>query len=61
MSKGLSGFPFLNAGWDSTLPDCNSTFLQDGDTIIYAAHCERAGFATIGFGECRGTVVPAQS
>jgi fumarylacetoacetase len=35
------------------------TFLQDGDTIVYTAHCERPGFARIGFGECRGTVVPA--
>jgi fumarylacetoacetase len=32
------------------------TFLQDGDTVVYTAHCERAGFARIGFGECRGTI-----
>ena len=34
-------------------------FLQDGDTIVLRAHCERAGFRRIGFGECRGTVLPA--
>jgi fumarylacetoacetase len=34
-------------------------FLEDGDTVIMRAHCAREGFATIGFGECRGTVAPA--
>jgi fumarylacetoacetase len=32
------------------------TFLLDGDTVFLRAHCERAGFASIGFGECMGTV-----
>jgi fumarylacetoacetase len=36
------------------------TFLQDGDTVILRAHCEREGFRRIGFGECRGTVVAAR-
>lgn len=35
------------------------TFLQDGDTVILKARCERAGARSIGFGECRGTVLPA--
>ncbi|MEZ5608511.1 MAG: fumarylacetoacetase [Burkholderiaceae bacterium] len=34
-------------------------FLQDGDTIILRGWCEKAGAARIGFGECRGTVLPA--
>jgi len=34
------------------------TFLQDGDSIILKGYCERAGFRRIGFGECRGTVLP---
>jgi fumarylacetoacetase len=34
-------------------------FLEDGDTVIMRAQCRREGFATIGFGECRGTVLPA--
>jgi fumarylacetoacetase len=34
-------------------------FLEDGDTVIMRAHCARKGFASIGFGECRGTVAPA--
>lgn len=32
------------------------TFLEDGDEIILTASCEREGYATIGFGECRGQV-----
>ncbi len=35
------------------------TFLEDGDSVILRASCQRAGFARIGFGECRGTVLPA--
>ncbi|HSD27621.1 MAG TPA: fumarylacetoacetase, partial [Vicinamibacteria bacterium] len=34
-------------------------FLEDGDEVILRGHCEREGFAPIGFGECRGEVVGA--
>ena len=34
--------------------------LQDGDTITVRAWGEREGFARIGFGDCRGTVLPAR-
>jgi fumarylacetoacetase len=34
-------------------------FLEDGDEVIFRAHCRREGFAPIGFGECRGRVLPA--
>ena len=34
-------------------------FLQDGDTVILRGWCEKPGAARIGFGECRGTVLPA--
>ena len=33
--------------------------IEDGDTVIMRAHCRRDGFATIGFGECRGMIEPA--
>ena len=33
--------------------------LEDGDTVIMHARCQRDGFAPIGFGECRGTIAPA--
>lgn len=35
------------------------TFLEDGDTVILKAWCEREGWRRVGFGECRGTVAPA--
>jgi len=35
-------------------------FLEDGDEVIFRGFCERPGFARIGFGECRGTVMDAQ-
>jgi len=37
------------------------TFLRDGDTVIFRAHCQRDGARRIGFGECVGTVRPALS
>jgi fumarylacetoacetase len=43
-----------------TLPGGETrSFLQDGDTVILRAHCERADARRIGFGECSGTVLPA--
>ncbi len=35
-------------------------FLEDGDEVIITGFCERQGFARIGFGECRGEVLPAR-
>jgi fumarylacetoacetase len=35
------------------------TFLQDGDTVALRGWCEKPGAARIGFGECRGQVLPA--
>jgi fumarylacetoacetase len=44
-----------------TLPNGEQrTFLQDGDAVIMRAHCERAGFARIGFGVAAGRVLPAR-
>jgi len=37
------------------------TFLEDGDCIVFRGYCERRGARRIGFGECRGTVLPARS
>ncbi|MCO6418803.1 fumarylacetoacetase [Siccirubricoccus sp. KC 17139] len=34
-------------------------FLEDGDTVSFRARAARDGYAPIGFGECRGTVLPA--
>jgi len=43
-----------------TLPNGETRrFLEDGDTVVFRARAERDGFVGIGFGECRGTVLPA--
>jgi fumarylacetoacetase len=34
-------------------------FLEDGDEVIFRGYCEREGHPRIGFGECRGVIVPA--
>jgi fumarylacetoacetase len=36
------------------------TFLEDNDTIILRGWCEKPDAARIGFGECRGVVLPAR-
>jgi fumarylacetoacetase len=34
-------------------------FLEDGDEVIFRGYCEREGYPRIGFGECRGVILPA--
>ncbi|HEX3435760.1 MAG TPA: fumarylacetoacetase [Pseudacidobacterium sp.] len=34
-------------------------FLEDGDEVILRGYCEREGHPRIGFGECRGVIIPA--
>ncbi len=36
-------------------------FLEDGDEVIIRGYCEREGYRRIGFGECRGVVLPARA
>lgn len=44
-----------------TLPNGEKrTFLEDGDTVIFRGICRAAGAARIGFGEVRGTLLPAR-
>ena len=54
----------LELSWRGTEPiDLPSgetrRFLEDGDEIIMKGYCEREGFRRIGFGECRGRIIPA--
>lgn len=54
----------LELAWRGTEPVRLATgeerrFLEDGDEVIFHGFCERAGFARIGFGECRGVVLAA--
>ena len=45
-----------------TLPNGDKrSFLEDGDTIIFRGACQATGAARIGFGEVRGTLLPARS
>ena len=43
------------------LPGTGETrhFLEDGDSVAIKGWCEKPGAARIGFGECRGEVLPA--
>ncbi|MGB6535345.1 MAG: fumarylacetoacetase [Xanthobacteraceae bacterium] len=43
-----------------TLPNGEQRgFIEDGDEIILRGFCQKDGFVRIGFGECRGIVLPA--
>ncbi len=43
-----------------TLPSGETrAFLEDGDEVILRAWCEKPGYPRIGFGECRGRILPA--
>ncbi|CAD5223151.1 unnamed protein product [Bursaphelenchus okinawaensis] len=52
----------LELNWNRTvdikLGDQKRHFLADGDEVVMKAHCENNG-KRIGFGECRGTILPA--
>jgi fumarylacetoacetase len=50
--------PLRLAGPDGSVEERG--FLADGDAVIFRGHCEAPGRARIGFGECRGTVLPAR-
>lgn len=54
----------LEVTWRGTEPIAlpageSRTFLADGDEVILKGYCERPGARRIGFGECRGVVLPA--
>jgi fumarylacetoacetase len=53
----------LELAWKGTRPlqmkdGTTRTFLQDGDTIIMRAYAQNESYR-IGFGECRGRIIPA--
>jgi fumarylacetoacetase len=33
-------------------------YLEDGDEVVFSAHCRRPGAVTIGFGTCSGRIIP---
>ncbi len=49
-----------NGGKPVALPNGEvRSYLEDGDEITLTGTCRKAGFRTIGFGACRGTILPA--
>ena len=36
-------------------------FLEDGDEVIFTAQCRAPGRIAIGFGACRGRILPART
>jgi fumarylacetoacetase len=43
-----------------TLPNGETrAYLEDGDEVLFHGRAHRQGYASIGFGECRGTVIEA--
>ena len=53
----------LSAGGKQSISLSNGesrTFLNDGDRVMMCGHCEKKGFARIGFGEVSATVLPAR-
>ena len=59
--QGGSLLELSGGGWHPViLPGGETrTFLQDGDTVILRACCERRGARRIGWGRCEGTIEPA--
>jgi len=54
----------LELAWRGTEPIAlesgeSRRFLEDGDEVIFRGYCTREGCKRIGFGECRGVVIPA--
>ncbi|MCW8886232.1 MAG: fumarylacetoacetase [Motiliproteus sp.] len=53
----------LSQGGKHQIELCNGelrTFLEDGDTVILRGWCDSGNGIRIGFGDCRGTVLPAR-
>jgi fumarylacetoacetase len=54
----------LELTWRGTEPVVLPTgeerrFLEDGDEVVFRGRCRRPGATAIGFGDCRGVVLPA--
>jgi fumarylacetoacetase len=53
---------FAASGDTVSLPNGERrSWLEDGDAVVFRAKAEREGFASIGFGECIGRIIPAIS
>ena len=62
-ASGLGSLLEISQGGKTPLDLPNGeqrSFLEDGDELTLSARCERPGAVSIGFGNCRGTVLPAR-
>ena len=59
MELSRAGRTPVRFGEADGLPEERS-FLLDGDTVILRGFCHRQDLRRIGFGECRGTILPAR-
>ena len=58
--KGTEAALYFSSGYAANLAVL-STFLEDGDTVIFRGWCRRPGMISIGFGELQGSVLPART
>jgi fumarylacetoacetase len=61
--SGLGSLLEISEGGKSPLALPNGeerSFLEDGDELILSARCVAPGAVPIGFGSCRGIVLPAR-
>ena len=56
---GVSHAVTVSSGTDAVLLALMALDVKAGDEVIMRGTCERPGARRIGFGECRGEVVPA--
>lgn len=42
------------------IDDKERTFLEDGDVVIFHGICGNQDYARVGFGDCRGQILPAR-
>jgi fumarylacetoacetase len=54
----------LELAWRGTAPVTlpsgeQRAFLEDGDEVVFHGRCERPGAVALGFGDCRGRILPA--
>ena len=62
-ADGLGSLLEISHGGKTPLALANGeqrSFLEDGDELVLSARCDAPGAVGIGFGTCRGTVVPAR-
>jgi fumarylacetoacetase len=58
ITRGGSSSIKIKAAAGGGKQEVERTYLQDGDTVVLRGFCESEGVGKIGFGECRGKLLP---